>query len=56
MTLSWNFGDKLQKVKTTTRVHFCEVVEMFELVYHCSLSDKSPNQRATFKGVTGFFI
>ena len=35
------------------KVHFCDVVEMFELVYHCSLGIKTLGQNALLKDVTG---
>ena len=33
--------------------HFCDIVETFELVYHCSPGIKTPGQNASLKGATG---
>ena len=41
------------KQKKKLKVHFCNVVEMLELVYHCSPGIKTLAQNASLKGVTG---
>ena len=41
------------KQKKKLKVHFCDVVETFELVYHCSPGIKTPGQNASLKGATG---
>ena len=41
------------RVVKQKKVHFCDVVEMFELVYHCRLGIKTPGQNASLKGATG---
>ena len=41
------------KQKKKLKVHFCNVVETFELVYHCSLGIKTLGKNASLKGATG---
>ena len=41
------------KQKKKLKVHFCDVVETFELVYNCSLGIKTPGKNASLKGATG---
>ena len=58
-----DFYDVIQRIlKETSRrvrqkkklkVHFCDVVETFELMYDCSLGIKILGKNASLKGVTG---
>ena len=41
------------KQKKKLKVHFCDIVETFEQVYHCSPGVKTPGKNASLKGATG---
>ena len=41
------------KQKKKLKVHFCDLVQTYELVYHCSPGVKTPCESASLKGATG---
>ena len=50
---NWKEALRRVKQKKKLKVHFCNVVETFELVYNCSLGIKTLGKNASLKGVTG---
>ena len=49
----WKEALRRAKQRKKLKVHFCDVLETFELVYHCSLGIKTLGKNASLKGVTG---
>ena len=50
----WKEAFRRVKQKKKLKVHFCDLVETSELVYHCSPGIKTPGQNASLNGATGF--
>ena len=49
----WKEASRSAKQKKKLKVHFWDIVETCELVYHCSLGIKTPGKNVSLQGVTG---